>query len=79
MDLKAQIEQFFTDVKDIAKILAPIAAFVGIVGAGIIYTGAGLPVISTLKRNNPDLMNNILIGMAVLIAAGTISSLIVYS
>ncbi|MEP7285030.1 MAG: hypothetical protein ABI947_04595 [Chloroflexota bacterium] len=79
MDLKTQIEQFFTDVKDIAKLLAPVAAFIGIVGAGIIYTGAGLPVIGTLKRNNPDLMNNILIGMGVLIAAGTISSLIVYT
>jgi len=79
MDLKAQVEQFFNDIKDVLKILAPICAFIGLVGAGIIYLGSSWPVIGKLKRDNPDLMNNMFIGMAVLLAAGTISSLIVFA
>ena len=79
MDLKTQITTFFNDVKDIAKIVAPVMAFVGIIGAGVIYTGAALPIIGNWKRNNPDLMNTIFVGMIVLIAAGTISGLIAYT
>jgi hypothetical protein len=79
MDLKTQMTTLFNDIKDIAKIVAPIMAFVGIIGAGIIYTGAALPIVSTWKRNNPDLMNSIFTGMLVLVAAGTISGLIAYA
>jgi hypothetical protein len=79
MDLKSQIETFFNDIKALLQIIAPICAFIGLVGAGIIYTGSSWPVIGKLKRDNPDLMNNILVGMGVLLAAGTISSLIVFS
>ena len=79
MDLKSQIEQFFTDIKGVMQILAPLCAFIGLVGAGIIYMGSSWPVIGRLKRNNPELMDNMFIGMAVLLAAGTISSLIVFA
>jgi hypothetical protein len=79
MDLKSQIEQFFTDIKGVMQILAPVCAFIGLVGAGIIYMGSSWPVIGRLKRNNPELMDNMFIGMAVLLAAGTISSLIVFA
>ncbi len=78
MDLKSQVQQFFNDLRDVLKLVAPICAFIGLVGAGIIYTGSSWPVIGKLKRDNPDLMNNIFIGMGVLLAAGTISSLIVF-
>ena len=79
MDLKTQIEQFFNDLKSLLQILAPICAFIGLVGSGIIYMGSSWPVVGRLKRNNPELMDNMFIGMAVLLAAGTISSLIVFS
>ncbi len=79
MDLKTQIEQFFNDLKAIMQILAPICAFIGLVGAGVIYMGSSWPVVGRLKRNNPELMDNMFIGMAVLLAAGTISSLVVFS
>ena len=79
MDLKQQLEQFFNDIKDVLKTVAPICAFIGLVGAGIIYLGSSWPVIGRMKRENPDLMNNMFIGMAVLLAAGTISSLIVFA
>jgi hypothetical protein len=78
-DLKTQIETFFNDIKGILQILAPICAFIGLVGAGIIYMGSSWPVVGKLKRDNPDLMNNMFIGMAVLLAAGTVSSLVVFS
>jgi len=79
MDLKAQVEQFFNDLKAIMQILAPICAFIGLIGAGIIYMGSSWPVVGRLKRNNPELMDNMFIGMAVLLAAGTISSLVVFA
>ncbi len=79
MDLKTQITQFFSDIKDVLKIVAPLMAFIGIVGAGIIYLGSSWPIVGKLKRDNPDLMNNMFIGMGVLLAAGTLSSLIVFS
>jgi phage-related minor tail protein len=79
LDLKTQLETFFTDIKDILKIIAPICAFIGLIGAGIIYLGSSWPVIGKMKRDNPDLMNNMFIGMAVLLAAGTVSSLIVFA
>ncbi len=79
MDLKTQVQQFFNDIKDVLKIVAPICAFIGLVGAGIIYMGSSWPIVGKLKRDNPDLMNNMLIGMAVLLAAGTVSALIVLS
>ena len=78
MDLKTQIEQFFNDLKGIMQILAPICAFIGLVGSGVIYMGSSWPVVGRLKRNNPEMMDNMFIGMAVLLAAGTISSLIVF-
>ncbi|MCC7206901.1 MAG: hypothetical protein IT323_06320 [Anaerolineae bacterium] len=79
MDLKAQLEQFFNDIKDVLKIISPICAFIGLVGAGVIYMGSSWPVVGKLKRDNPDLMNNMFIGMAVLLAAGTVSALIVFA
>ena len=79
MDLKQQVEQFFNDIKDVMKILAPVCAFIGLVGSGVIYMGSSWPVVGRLKRNNPELMDNMFIGMAVLLAAGTVSSLIVFS
>ena len=79
MDLKTQIQTFFSDIKDVLQLIAPICAFIGLVGAGIIYLGSSWPVIGRLKQNNPDLMNNMFIGMAVLMIASTAASLIVFA
>lgn len=79
MDLKTQIEQFFNDFKDIMKIIAPTCAFIGLLGAGIIYVGSGWGPIARVKQNNPDLMNNLLLGMCIMLAAGTVSSFIVFA
>lgn len=78
MDLKTQFQQFFTDIQDVMKIIAPIMAFIGLVGAGVIYMGSSWPVIGKLKRDNPDMMNSMFLGMALLLAAGTVSSLVVF-
>ncbi len=79
MDLKTQIQNFFNDTKDVLKLITPLIAFIGLTGAGIIYMGSSWPVIGKLKRDNPDLMNNMFIGMGVILAAGTVASFIVYA
>jgi hypothetical protein len=79
MDLKTQLTTLFNDIKEVAQIAAPILAFVGIVGAGVVYVGAGLPVIGRLKQEKPDLMNSIFIGMCILVAATTLTSFIAYT
>jgi len=38
----------------------------GLIGAGVTYMGSSWPVVGKLKRDKPDLMNNMFIGMAVL-------------
>ncbi len=79
MDLKAQIEQFFTDLKGVLQIITPVIAFIGVVGLGIMYLGSGWPIISKFRRDNPDMANNVALGLVFCIAAGTLSSLIVFS
>ncbi len=79
MNLKTAIEQFFTDTKDVFKVIAPAMAFIGIIGLGILYVGAPLPVVSKFKRDNPDAFTSVTLGMVFLLAAGTLSSLIVFS
>ena len=79
MDLKTQISTFFSDIKGTLQIITPIVAFIGLTGAGIIYMGSSWPIISKLKRDNPDMMNNMAVGLAVIFAASTLASLVVYS
>jgi hypothetical protein len=79
MDLKSSIEQFFNDAREIAKVVAPAMAFIGIIGLGCIYMGSSLPIISSFKRNNPDALNTVTLGLVILIAAGSLTSLVVFS
>ena len=79
MDLKTQIQQFFTDAKDVLRLITPMIAFIGIVGLGVMYLGSSWPIIGSFRRNNPDMANNVALGLAFCIAAGTLSSLIVFS
>jgi hypothetical protein len=79
MDLKTQLTTLFNDLKEIAQVAAPIMAFIGIIGAGVIYTGSGLPLIGRLKQEKPDLMNSLAIGMGLLIAASSLMGMIAFS
>ncbi len=42
MDLKTQIQTFFSDIKDVLQLIAPICAFIGLVGAGAVLISGWL-------------------------------------
>ncbi len=79
MDLKTQIEQFFTDAKSIMQVVAPVVAFLGFVGLGVMYMGASWPIISKFKRDNPDMASTVILGLIFCIAASTLATLISFS
>lgn len=43
------VEGFFNDVKALAQIIAPIFAFLGVLGLGLMYLGSSLPVVGDWK------------------------------
>jgi hypothetical protein len=44
MNLKDFITQLFTDARDIAQVVAPLAAVLGCLGIGIMYMGSSWPI-----------------------------------
>ena len=79
MDLKQAITQIFTDAKDIAQVLAPIAAVLGFLGLGIMYMGSSWPIVGDWKRDNPKAANQVVMGLLFVIAASSITSIISFS
>jgi hypothetical protein len=49
VNLAQSIQQLFTDIRDAAQIIAPIAAVIGFLGLGIMYMGSSLPLIGDWK------------------------------
>ncbi len=49
MDLSQAIQNLFTDIRDVAQIIAPIAAIIGFIGLGIMYMGSSWPIIGDWK------------------------------
>lgn len=76
MTIKDAVEQFFTDASDIAKFVAPMMAFLGIVGLGIMYMGSSLPLIGDWKKDNPKAVNTVVFGLIFMIFAGSVGSLV---
>jgi hypothetical protein len=79
MDLKTQIEQFFTDAKSIMQVVAPVVAFLGFVGVGVMYMGSSWPLISKFKRDNPDMASTVILGLLFTIAASSLAALVSFS
>jgi hypothetical protein len=79
MDLKTQIEQFFTDAKSIMQVVAPVVAFLGFVGVGVMYMGSSWPLISKFKRDNPDMASTVILGLIFTIAASSLAALVSFS
>ena len=48
-NVSTAVEGFFTDLKALLQIIAPIFAFLGVVGIGLMYMGSSMPVISDWK------------------------------
>lgn len=75
-NFKTEITGFAQDIVDILQAIAPLTAMIGIVFAAILYFGANIPGIDKLKKNNPDLTSNIMMGMFLLFIASGVVSLI---
>ena len=79
MNLKDFVTQLFNDVRDVAQIIAPIAAVIGFIGLGIMYMGSSWPLIGDWKRDNPKAANQVVMGLLFVIAAGSITTIISFS
>ena len=85
MNLTDAIQQLFTDLQDIAQLIAPIAAVIGFLGLGLMYMGSSWPIIGDWKRDNPKAANQVVIGLlfvvfasgvCVCISSGSVSGLL---
>ena len=79
MPLRDAINQFFTDVRDIAQLIAPICAVIGFIGLGIMYLGSSWPIIGDWKKDNPRAANQVVLGLLFVIAASSITTIISFS
>jgi hypothetical protein len=73
------IEGFFTDLKALLQIVAPIFAFLGVVGLGLMYMGSSFPVISDWKKNNPQAASSVVMGLVFVLLASFVASLISFT
>ncbi len=79
MNLKDAITQIFTDAKDIAQVIAPIAAVLGFLGLGIMYMGSSWPIVGDWKRDNPKAANQVVLGLLFVVAASSVTTIISFS
>jgi phage-related minor tail protein len=79
VNLSDAIQQLFTDIQDVAQIIAPIAAIIGFIGLGIMYMGSSWPLIGDWKRDNPKAANQVVIGLIFVIFASSVTALITFS
>ncbi len=77
--LTQTIQGWFEDFRELAQIIAPIIAFLGFVGLGIMYLGSSLPVISTWRQNNPQAVTQVVMGLFFVIIASGIASVISFT
>ncbi len=78
-DLANEIELFFEDIKALMQVIAPVVAFLGIVGLGLMYMGSSLPIISDWKRNNPQAASQVIMGLFFVLVASTVASFISFT
>jgi len=79
VSLSQTIEQWFAEAQSVAQLVAPMAAFLGMIGLGVMYMGSSWPIISQWKQDNPRAANQVVVGLLFVIAASTVASLISFS
>lgn len=79
MNLSDAVQQLFNDVRDVAQIIAPIAAVIGFLGLGLMYMGSSWPIIGDWKRENPKAANQVVIGLLFVIFASSVTALVSFS
>jgi phage-related minor tail protein len=78
LNLADFVQQLFTDIRDTAQIIAPIAAVIGFLGLGLLYMGSSWPIIGDWKRDNPKAANQVVIGLLFVIFASSVTTLITF-
>jgi hypothetical protein len=79
LSLRDAINQLLTDAKDIAQLVAPIAAVLGFLGLGVMYLGSSWPIIGDWRRDNPKAANQVVMGLLFIIAASSVTTIISFS
>lgn len=79
MNLSEFVQQLFTDIRDTAQIVAPIAAVIGFLGLGLLYMGSSWPIIGDWKKDNPKAANQVVIGLLFVIFASSVTTLITFT
>ena len=79
VSLSQTIEQWFSEAQAVAQLVAPMAAFLGFIGLGIMYMGSSFPIIGQWKQDNPRAANQVVVGLLFVIAASTVASLISFT
>ena len=78
MNLSDFVQQLFTDIRDVAQIIAPIAAVIGFLGLGLMYMGSSWPIIGDWKKDNPKAANQVVVGLLFVIFASSVTTLITF-
>jgi hypothetical protein len=73
------VESFFNDLKALLQIIAPIFAFLGVVGLGLMYMGSSFPVVGDWKKNNPQAASSVVMGLVFVLLASSVASLISFT
>jgi phage-related minor tail protein len=79
VSLSQTIEAWFAEAQAVAQLVAPIAAFLGFIGLGVMYMGSSWPIIGQWKQDNPRAANHVVMGLVFVIAASTVASLISFA
>lgn len=79
MNLSDFVQQLFTDIRDVAQIIAPLAAVIGFLGLGLLYMGSSWPIIGDWKKDNPKAANQVVIGLLFVIFASSVTTLITFT
>jgi hypothetical protein len=77
--LVTEIEGFFEDFRALMQVIAPIFAFLGFCGLGLMYMGSSLPIISDWKKDNPRAASQVIGGLFFILIASTMASVISFA
>lgn len=77
--LRTEIETFFEDVQALMQVIAPIFAFLGFCGLGLMYMGSSIPVIGDWKKDNPRAASQVIGGLFFVLIASTMASVISFT
>ena len=73
------VEGFFTDIQSLLQVIAPIFAFLAVVGIGMMYMGSSMPILSDWKRNNPQAASSVVMGLIFVLLASSVAGLISFT